>query len=92
MKVVINSLLGTSMATFAESVALGRALGLSEEMLFDVLIGGAATALFFAMKRDRMVNDVDDVQFPLQWMRKDEHIASEAAEDVDYEMPLSAAR
>jgi len=91
IKVVINSLLASAMATFAESVALGQALGLSEEILFNTLIGGPVTAPFLAMKREKMVNDDYDVQFPLQWMHKDVLMTAEAAKDVNFEIPLSAA-
>jgi 3-hydroxyisobutyrate dehydrogenase/glyoxylate/succinic semialdehyde reductase len=91
LKVVINSLLAAAMATFAESAALGQALGLSEEILFNTLIGGPVTAPFLAMKREKMVTDDYDVQFPLQWMHKDVLMTAEAAKDVEFEMPLSAA-
>ena len=52
MKAIINSLLAASVTTFAESMVLGRALGLSVEMHFDVflahcllLVGGTANSL-----------------------------------------------
>src|SRR5204863_7589521 len=37
MKMVINLLLGTAMAAFAEAMALGEGLGISRKMLFDSL-------------------------------------------------------
>jgi 3-hydroxyisobutyrate dehydrogenase/glyoxylate/succinic semialdehyde reductase len=38
MKMVINLLLGSAMASFAEAMALGQGLGLSQKMLFDSLL------------------------------------------------------
>jgi 3-hydroxyisobutyrate dehydrogenase-like beta-hydroxyacid dehydrogenase len=37
VKMVINLLLGTGMAAFAEAMALGKGLGLSSKMLFRFL-------------------------------------------------------
>jgi 3-hydroxyisobutyrate dehydrogenase-like beta-hydroxyacid dehydrogenase len=91
LKVVINSLLAASMATFAESVALGQALGLSEEMLFNILIGGAVTAPFLANKRDKMTTGDYSAQFPLRWMHKDLQMFLEAAGDTDVTVPLATA-
>lgn len=91
IKVVINSLLASSLATFAESVALGQSLGLSEEMLFNVLIGGAVTAPFLANKRDKMTTGDYSAQFPLRWMHKDLQMFLEAAGDTNVTVPLATA-
>ena len=91
MKVVINALLATAVASFSESVALGQALGLSEEMLFNVVIGSPISAPGLAMKRDMMTTGDYDTQFPLQWMVKDLEMVTEAANDTNVNMPLSAA-
>src|SRR5213076_228554 len=48
MKMVVNLLLGTGMAAFAEGMALGEGLGLSQKMLFDSLLGTPAVAPFLA--------------------------------------------
>ena len=39
IKMVINLLLGTGMAAFAEAMTLGEGLGISRKMLFDSLLG-----------------------------------------------------
>lgn len=91
IKVVINSLLASSLATFAECVALGQSLGLSEEMLFNVLIGGAVTAPFLANKRDKMTTGDYSAQFPLRWMHKDLQMFLEAAGDTNVTVPLATA-
>jgi 3-hydroxyisobutyrate dehydrogenase/glyoxylate/succinic semialdehyde reductase len=91
IKVVINALLASAMTSFAESVTLGLALGLAEERLFDILIGGPVTAPFLAMKRPMMAEDAYEPQFPLRWMRKDLQMAAEAALDVGMTLPLASA-
>jgi 3-hydroxyisobutyrate dehydrogenase/glyoxylate/succinic semialdehyde reductase len=48
MKMVINLLLGTAMAAFAEAMALGEGLGLSSKMLFDSLLGTPAVSAYEA--------------------------------------------
>ena len=54
MKMVINLLLGTGMAAFAEAMALGEGLGISGKMLFDSLLGMPAVAPFLASKREKI--------------------------------------
>jgi 3-hydroxyisobutyrate dehydrogenase-like beta-hydroxyacid dehydrogenase len=54
MKMVINLLLGTGMAAFAEAMTLGEGLGLSSKMLFDSLLGTTAVAPFLAAKRNKI--------------------------------------
>src|SRR2546427_11928622 len=54
MKMVINLLLGTGMAAFAEAMALGEGLGISREMLFDSLLGTPAVEPLLASKREKI--------------------------------------
>src|SRR5437667_12372085 len=54
MKMVINLLLGTGMAAFAEAMALGEVLGISRKMLCDSLLGMPAVASFLASKREKI--------------------------------------
>jgi 3-hydroxyisobutyrate dehydrogenase-like beta-hydroxyacid dehydrogenase len=89
MKMVINLLLGTGMAAFAEAMALGEGLGLSSKMLFDSLLGTPAVAPFLAAKRDKIDNRNYEVEFPLRWMQKDMHLATVSAYEASVAMPLS---
>src|SRR6202022_309899 len=70
MKMVINLLLGTGMAAFAEAMALGEGLGLSSKTLFDSLLGTPVVAPFLAAKRDKINNRNYEAEFPLRWMQK----------------------
>src|SRR5216683_1024077 len=91
MKMVINLLLGTGMAAFAEAMALGEGLGLSSKMLFDSLLGTPAVAPFLASKRDKIDQGNYEAEFPLRWMQKDMHLATLSAYESGVAMPLTNA-
>jgi 3-hydroxyisobutyrate dehydrogenase/glyoxylate/succinic semialdehyde reductase len=89
MKMVINLLLGTAMASFAEAMALGQGLGLSQKLLFDSLVGMPAVAPFLASKRAKIESGNYETEFPLRWMQKDMHLASLSAYESGIAMPLA---
>lgn len=91
MKMVINLLLGTAMAAFAEAMALGEGLGLSRKMLFDSLLGTPAVSPFVATKRQKIESGNYETEFPLRWMQKDMHLASVSAYETGVAMPLTNA-
>src|SRR5256886_2430962 len=88
-KMVINLLLGTGMAAFAEAMALGKGLGISRKMLFDSLLGTPAVAPFLALKREKIESGNYEAEFPLRWMQKDMHLATVSAYESGVAMPLS---
>jgi 3-hydroxyisobutyrate dehydrogenase-like beta-hydroxyacid dehydrogenase len=89
MKMVINLLLGTGMAAFAEAMALGQGLGLSSKTLLDSLLGTPVVAPFLALKRDKIDNRNYEVEFPLRWMQKDMHLATVSAYETGVALPLT---
>src|ERR1700745_3049535 len=89
MKMVVNLLLGTGMAAFAEAMALGEGLGISRKMLFDSLLGTPAVAPFLASKREKMESGNYEAEFPLRWMQKDMHLASVSAYESGVAIPLT---
>src|SRR6267142_1334335 len=89
VKMVINLLLGNAMAAFAEAMALGEGLGLSQKMLFGSLLGTPAVAPFLAAKRNKIDNRNYEAEFPLRWMQKDMHLATVSAYEADVAMPLT---
>src|SRR5437773_5178905 len=91
MKMVVNLLLGTGMAAFAEAMALGDGLGISRKMRFDSLLGMPAVAPFLASKREKIESENYEAEFPLRWMQKDMHLASVSAYESGVAMPLSNA-
>jgi len=92
LKMVMNQLLGTAMAAFAEGLVLGESLGLSRDVLFDALLGGPAAAPFLALKRERIENgNYEPADFPLRWLQKDLHLAAVSAYEASAAMPLTNA-
>src|SRR5207253_6248801 len=89
MKMVINLLLGTGMAAFAEAMALGEGLGISQKMLFDSLLSTPTVAPFLALKREKIESGNYETEFPLRWMQKDMHLASVSAYEAGVAMPLT---
>jgi 3-hydroxyisobutyrate dehydrogenase/glyoxylate/succinic semialdehyde reductase len=89
MKMVINLLLGTGMAAFAEAMALGEGLGLTSKMLFDSLLGTPAVAPFLASKREKIESGNYEAEFPLRWMQKDMHLATVSAYETGVALPLT---
>ena len=82
LKMVINLQLAIAMASFAEGVALGQALGIAPELLLQVLLGGPVTAPFLVGKREKFVSGEYDTEFPLRWMSKDIQLATMSAHEV----------
>jgi 3-hydroxyisobutyrate dehydrogenase-like beta-hydroxyacid dehydrogenase len=91
MKMVINLLLGTGMAAFAEAMALGKGLGISRKVLFDSLLDTPAVAPFLKSKRAKIDKGDYEAEFPLRWMQKDMHLASVSAYESGVAMPLTNA-
>jgi 3-hydroxyisobutyrate dehydrogenase-like beta-hydroxyacid dehydrogenase len=90
MKMVVNLLLGTGMAAFAEAMALGEGLGISRKMLFDCLFGTPAVAPFLASKREKIESGNYEAEFPLRWMQKDMHLATVSAYESGVAIPLTS--
>jgi 3-hydroxyisobutyrate dehydrogenase/glyoxylate/succinic semialdehyde reductase len=92
LKMVMNQLLGTAMAAFAEGLVLGQSLGLSREVLFEALLGSPAAAPFLALKRERIENgNYEPADFLLRWLQKDLHLAAVSAYETGAAMPLTNA-
>jgi 3-hydroxyisobutyrate dehydrogenase/glyoxylate/succinic semialdehyde reductase len=90
LKMVMNQLLGTVMATFAEGLVLGESLGLSREVLFQALLGGPAAAPFLAAKRERIESgNYEQADFPLRWLQKDLQLATVSAYETGAAVPLT---
>lgn len=91
MKMVFNMMLGISMQAFSEAMALGQALGIDQDRLLENLIDSPVTAPFLSAKKDKIRHKQFAVEFPLQWMRKDLHLASISAYESGVALPLASA-
>ncbi|QCR24736.1 NAD(P)-dependent oxidoreductase [Pontibacter sp. SGAir0037] len=87
MKMVNNMMLAQAMASFAEALKLGTALGISEEKLCETLLGGPAAAPFLNLKKDKILKREFSPQFPLEWAHKDLHLASVTAYEQNVALP-----
>jgi 3-hydroxyisobutyrate dehydrogenase-like beta-hydroxyacid dehydrogenase len=90
MKMVNNIMLGQAMAAFSEALAFGESLGLSKQSIFDTLAGSPVTAPFLVFKRKKIEEGDFSVEFPLQWMHKDLHLAMETAFETGAALPATA--
>ncbi|MEM9931734.1 MAG: NAD(P)-dependent oxidoreductase [Bacteroidota bacterium] len=75
-KMLVNVMLAQSMLIFSESVLLGERLGLDKDFLLDVLPGLVVSAPFTKFKAAMIRSNDYEVQFPLEWMHKDLHLAT----------------
>ncbi len=87
LKMVFNLLLGQAMNAFAEGMALGESLGIDKNILFDTLLESPVVAPFVKLKRDKMNQNSYEAEFPLKWMQKDLHLASDTAFEQGIGLP-----
>ena len=91
MKLVVNALLGIGMQAVAEAVALGEALGLPRDLLFDTL---AKTAVVSPVQVGKLASTKRrdyTPQFPIRLMRKDFGLALSAAAHAGLSLPATEA-
>jgi len=87
MKMLINLLLAQSMLAFGEAMALGKGMGLSESLLFNVLCNTPVIAPFIGLLRPKLEQNDQDANFPLKWIQKDIHLATTTAYEIGVPMP-----
>jgi 3-hydroxyisobutyrate dehydrogenase-like beta-hydroxyacid dehydrogenase len=86
---MVNNLLGAvSMVAFAEGAALGQALGVPRDTLFDVLLGGSMVAPVVAAKRAKFEGENYEADFSMRWMHKDLHLASVTGYEAGASLPV----
>jgi 3-hydroxyisobutyrate dehydrogenase/glyoxylate/succinic semialdehyde reductase len=89
MKMVINLLLAQAMAAFSEGMALGEALGISKEKLLEILPGGPVVAPFLTSKKEKIISENFDAEFPLKWMLKDMKLVSLTSDEKKLQLLLA---
>lgn len=88
-KMLVNSMLAQSMIIFSEAVLLGEKMGLDKDFLLDTLPNLAVSAPFTKFKAAMVKADDYDVQFPLEWMHKDLHLATLTAYELNQPLYLA---
>ena len=93
MKMVNNIILGQAMTAFSEALAFGESLGMTKEAMLETLATSPVTAPFLNTKRQKFEKNDYSVEFPLKWMHKDLHLASETAFETGAALPaMNAAK
>lgn len=85
-KMLVNLMLAQSMVVFSETVLLGEKMGLSRDFLLNALPGLVVSAPFTKFKAEMIRENEYGVQFPLELMHKDLHLAALTA--YEHEQPL----
>ena len=86
---MVNNLLGAvAMAAFAEGAALGEALGVPRQTIFDALLGGPMVAPLVAAKRAKIERNDYSADFSMRWMQKDLHLASISGYEAGVPLPV----
>lgn len=88
-KMLVNAMLAQSMVVFGETVLLGEKMGISRDFLLDVLPNLPVIAPFTKAKTEMIKTGNYDVQFPLEHMYKDLHLAALSA--FEHDQPLYMA-
>ena len=88
-KMLVNTLLAQSMVLFSETLLLGERMGLSRDFLLDTLPNLAVSAPFTKAKAEMIRHSDYEVQFPLELMHKDLHLAALTA--YEHQQPLYLA-
>jgi 3-hydroxyisobutyrate dehydrogenase len=87
-KVMVNAWVIGVVAALAETLALGRALQLDPDVLFEILDGGPLDLPYARIKGAMMAaGSFDDVSFALSLARKDAELAQAVADEAGIELP-----
>ncbi|CAM8955939.1 unnamed protein product [Rhodiola kirilowii] len=91
MKLVVNMIMGSMMASFSEGLLLCEKAGLDPSVLVKVVSQGAISAPMFSMKGPAMIQSLYPTAFPLKHQQKDLRLALGLAESVSQPTPIAAA-
>ncbi len=84
MKLINNLTLGSFMATLAEAIALGEAIGLHRATVIDILSVGGGNSLVLNAKKEKLKNEDFSTHFSNALIYKDLH----CLQDLAYELKL----
>lgn len=89
-KLVVNSLMGTMLAAYGESLALSESVGLDPNTMIEVMGQGAISNPMFSLKGPKMIKKDHAPNFPLKHAHKDMALAKDMAEDANVEFSVNA--
>ena len=88
-KLVVNSLMGTMMAAFGESLALAESVGLDGDKMLEVIGQGAIASPMYALKGPKMLKKDHAPNFPLEHAHKDMKLAVDMAKEAGVEYAVT---
>ena len=88
-KMLVNIMLAQSMLIFSEAVVLGEKMGLDRNFLLDTLPNLVVSAPFTKFKSQMIKEGNYEVQFPLEWMHKDLHLATVSSYELQQPLYLA---
>ncbi|TKY48272.1 Glyoxylate/succinic semialdehyde reductase 2 [Spatholobus suberectus] len=91
MKLVVNMIMGSMMASFSEGLLLSKKVGLDPDVLVKVVSQGAISAPMYSTKGPSMIQSLYPTAFPLKHQQKDLRLALWLAESVSQPTPIAAA-
>lgn len=91
MKLVVNMIMGSMMASFSEGLLLTEKVGLDPKVLVEVVSQGAISAPMYSTKGPSMIQSLYPTAFPLKHQQKDMRLALGLAESVSQSTPIAAA-
>ncbi|XP_059458678.1 glyoxylate/succinic semialdehyde reductase 2, chloroplastic [Corylus avellana] len=91
MKLVVNMIMGSMMASFSEGLLLSEKVGLDPSVLVEIVSQGAISAPMYSTKGPSMIQSLYPTAFPLKHQQKDLRLALGLAESVSQPTPMAAA-
>lgn len=91
MKLVVNMIMGTMMASYAEGLALAEQRGLEHEDVVNIVGLGAIAAPMFALKGPLMAKGSYEPAFPLKHQQKDLRLALSLGDALAQPCPIASA-
>jgi len=88
-KMLVNIMLAQSMVVFSEAVLLGEKMGFGKDFLLNALPNLVVAAPFTKFKAEMIRANDYEVQFPLEWMYKDLHLATQTAYELSQPLYLA---
>ena len=88
-KMLVNIMLAQSMIIFSEAVLLGEKMGISKDFLLNIIPNLVVAAPLTKFKAEMIKSQDYEVQFPLEWMHKDLHLAAVTAYELNQPLYLA---
>jgi 3-hydroxyisobutyrate dehydrogenase len=83
MKLVNNFVLGSFMATLAEALVLGEEVGVTKEMILDILSSGAGNSIVLTSKKDKLLSEDYSPHFSMAMIHKDLQYVEDLAKSLN---------